>query len=113
MFGKTMGEQPQSPESLPKYLTEGIPKQDDTTLRELQNWINQLLEYRTDIPPAEVKVADNESLEAVDDSGGTTTVIKKVACGKDSCTTCPHGPYQYEVHREAGSLVWEYIGAIE
>jgi hypothetical protein len=31
-----MQEQPQPLESLPKYLTEGIPKQADTTLQELQ-----------------------------------------------------------------------------
>ena len=106
-------DQPQSPESLPKYIAEGVPKQDDTTLRELQSWIDELIEYRNEISPEEIEVSDDESLEEVDASGETTTVIKKVSCGKDGCSTCPHGPYRYEVHREGGSLVWDYEGAVD
>jgi len=106
-------DQPQPPESAPKYISEGIPKQDDTTLRDLQEWIDDLIEYRNDISPEEIEVSDEESLEAVDDSGETTTVIKKVPCGKDACSTCPHGPYRYEVHREGGKLVWEYEGVVD
>jgi len=105
-------DQPQSPASLPKYIAEGVPKQGDTTLRELQSWIDELIEYRNDISPDEIEVGDEESLEEVDDTGETTTVIKKVPCGKESCSTCPHGPYRYEVHRDGGSLVWEYEGAV-
>lgn len=105
-------DQPQSPESLPKYIAEGVPKQDDTTLRELQSWIDELIEYRNDISPEEIEVGDEESLEEVDATGETTTVIKKVSCGKDDCSTCPHGPYRYEVHREGSKLVWDYEGAV-
>jgi len=105
-------EQPQPPESLPKYLSEGVPKQDDSTLRDLQAWIDKLIEYRADISVDEIEVAEEEHLEAVDDTGETTTVIKKVPCGKESCSTCPHGPYRYEVHRDGGSLVWDYKGAV-
>jgi len=106
-------DQPQPPESVPKYITEGVPKQDDTTLRELQSWIDDLIEYRSDISAEDIEVSEEESLEAVDDSGETTTVIKKVPCGKDACSTCPHGPYRYEVHREGGKLIWEYEGAVD
>jgi hypothetical protein len=105
--------QPSPPESLPKYLAEGVPKQDDNTLRELQRWIDELIEYRADISADEIEVNDEESLEAIDDTGGTTTVIKNVPCGKDACSTCPHGPYRYEVYRDDGSLVWEYKGAVD
>jgi len=112
--------QPQPPASLPKYIAEGVPKQDDTTLRELQSWIDELIEYRNDISPEEIEVGDEEievgdeeSLEEVDDTGETTTVIKKVSCGKDGCSTCPHGPYRYEVHREGDTLVWGYEGAVD
>ncbi len=38
--------QPETPNSLPKYLAEGIPKQDDQTLEELQEYLNELIEYR-------------------------------------------------------------------
>ena len=106
-------DQPQPPESAPKYIAEGIPKQDDATLRDLQEWIDELIEYRNDISPEEIEVSEEESLEAVDDSGETTTVIKKVPCGKDACSTCPHGPYRYEVHREGGKLIWGYEGAVD
>ena len=105
--------QPQSPKSVPKYIAEGVPKQDDTTLQDLQEWIDALIEYRNDISAEEIEVSDDESIEAVNPTGGTTTVIKKVPCGKDACSTCPHGPYRYEVHREGGKLVWEYGGAVD
>jgi len=106
-------ERPKSPEDLPNYISEGIPKQDDKTLRELQVWIDELIEYRADISVDEIEVAEKERLEAVDDTGDTTTVIKKVPCGKESCSTCPHGPYRYEVHRDGGSLVWDYEGTVD
>jgi hypothetical protein len=106
-------EQPQPPKSLPKYLVEGVPKQDDSALRDLQAWIDELIEYRTDISVDEIEVDKEERIEEVDDTGETTTVIKKVPCGKKSCSTCPHGPYRYEVHRDGGSLVWEYKGAVD
>jgi hypothetical protein len=106
-------EQPQPPESVPKYLAEGVPKQDGGTRRELQEWIDELIAYRADISVDKIEVGDEERLEDVDDTGETTTVIKKVPCGKESCSTCPHGPYRYEVHRDGGSLAWEYKGAVD
>lgn len=114
MFSKTMPrDQPDAPASLPQYLSEGVPKQDDQALRELQTWIDELLEYRHDIAAEEIEPAEGETVTDVDDSGGTTTVIKKVPCGKDACSTCPHGPYRYEVHREGDKLVWDYKGPVE
>lgn len=35
-----------APDSLPNYLADGVPKQDDQTLYDLQDWIDTLLEYR-------------------------------------------------------------------
>ena len=32
--------------------------------------------------------------------------------GKE-CNGCPHGPYEYRVHREGKDLKWEYIGPVE
>jgi hypothetical protein len=40
-------DQPSPPDSLPKYIADGIPKQDTETLRNLQTWIDELLEYRS------------------------------------------------------------------
>jgi len=67
-------EQPQPPRSLPKYLVEGVPKQDDSALRDLQAWIDELIEYRTDISVDEIEVDKEERIEEVDDTGETTTV---------------------------------------
>ncbi len=39
-------EQPSPPTSLPKYLAEGLPKQDTETLHEIQNYVEALIEYR-------------------------------------------------------------------
>ena len=39
-------EQPSPPTSLPKYLAEGLPKQDTETLHEVQAYVEALTEYR-------------------------------------------------------------------
>lgn len=106
-------DQPSPPDSLPKYIADGIPKQDTETLRNLQKWIDELLEYRADVVAEDIEGDSDQEIQDVDSSDGTTTVIKKVPCGKDACSTCPHGPYRYEVHREGGTLVWDYEGPVE
>ncbi len=35
-----------------------------------------------------------------------------VRCGKDSCRTCPHGPYWYAHWREDGRRRSRYIGKL-
>ncbi|MFC4990493.1 hypothetical protein [Saliphagus infecundisoli] len=37
---------PTAPASLPDYIAEGLPKQDDETLRDTQEYIDQLLADR-------------------------------------------------------------------
>ena len=100
--------EPDVPESLPHYVVEGVERQDDDALRELAQWDEELADYREQRP---IKAdEDEEIVEVEEDEGGTgTTVIKKVPCGKD-CDGCPHGPYEYTVHREGKKLVWEYEG---
>ncbi|WP_096391838.1 DUF6788 family protein [Halopenitus persicus] len=110
-----MSTQPPAPDSLPKYLAEGVPKQDDPTLHELQAWIDDLLAYRQDVDADDIDVDENESIEAVEDSSDGTVVIKKVSCGKDSCKCQSgelHGPYKYTVRRRGDSLKWKYHGPI-
>lgn len=36
-----------------------------------------------------------------------------VKCGKDSCTSCPHGPYWYAYWTEEGRRRSRYIGKID
>ena len=35
-----------------------------------------------------------------------------VKCGRDSCTTCPHGPYWYAYWREDGKRRSKYVGKL-
>jgi len=69
-------EQPSPPTSLPKYLAGGLPKQETETLREIQNYIEALIEYRdqsvdTDELP--------ETAEPVNEANNTEkgTVVKE------------------------------------
>ena len=110
-----MSTRPPAPDSLPKYLAEGVPKQDDADLRALQDWIDDLLEYRQDVGTEDIDASEGESIEAVEESNGGTVVIKKVSCGKDNCKCQSgdlHGPYKYIVRRQGGSLDWVYKGAV-
>lgn len=110
-----MPTRPPAPEGLPQYLAEGVPKQDDTDLRALQDWIDDLLEYRQDIAAEDIDAGKSELIEAVEESSGGTVVIKKVSCGKDNCkcqSGALHGPYKYIVRRQGDSLDWEYKGPV-
>ena len=110
-----MPTRPPAPEGLSQYLAEGVPKQDDTDLRALQDWIDDLLEYRQDVAAEDIDAGEGESIEAVEESGGGTVVIKKVSCGKDNCkcqSGALHGPYKYVVRRQGDSLDWEYKGPV-
>jgi len=111
-----VSEQPTPPDSLPKYIVEGVPKQDNSSLRDLQAWIDQLIEYREDVSAEDIEANEGEAIEKVDDSGSKTKVVKRVNCGKEACSKCPgelHGPYVYLVHREGGKLVWDYEGPVD
>ena len=110
-----MPTRPSAPDSLPQYLAEGVPKQDDTDLRALQDWIGDLLKYRQDVAAEDIDAGEGESIEAVEESSSGTVVIKKVSCGKDNCKCQSgelHGPYKYIVRRQGDSLDWEYKGPV-
>lgn len=104
---------PTAPESLPKYLTEGIPKQDTDTLRDLREFLDELLAHRQQA----VKLDElPDGADPVDnpDTGRGTVVREKVTCGDDSCRCMgggeKHGPYLYRYYHKNGSLTSEYIG---
>jgi hypothetical protein len=42
--------------------------------------------------------------------GKVTFRQEMVRCGKQGCTTCPHGPYWYAYWREDGRTKSRYIG---
>ena len=110
-----MPTQPPAPNSLPQYLAEGVPKQSDADLRALQDWIDDLLEYRQDVAAQDIEASEGESIEAVEESSGGTVVIKKVSCGKDNCKCQSgelHGPYKSIVRRHGDGLNWDYKGPV-
>lgn len=103
-----MDGKPTPPDSLPKYLAEGLPKQNNETLRDTLLFVEKLIEWNSQ--PPEVDVDEGEELVDVEEQGTKGTIVtKKVPCGKD-CDGCPHGPYDYRVYRDGGDVVWEYIG---
>ena len=44
------------------------------------------------------------------EKGNVTFRQEMVRCGKDGCTTCPHGPYWYAYWREDGRTRSRYVG---
>lgn len=45
------------------------------------------------------------------DDPSVTYRLESVRCGKETCRSCPHGPYWYAYYRENGKLRSRYIGA--
>lgn len=107
-----MPTKPNSPDSLPKYLREGLVKQDVATLNDVIEYAQDLIEYNTEISDEEIPVDEDEEITDIEDSNKGTIIEKKVPCGKD-CSGCPHGPYQYLVYRQGGDIVWDYKGKVD
>lgn len=102
---------PPQPDSLPKYLADGLPKQDTETLEDVRDYVDELLEHRRrPIDEADLP-ADAEPVD--EDAGGKGTIVKeRVKCGAN-CTCNDgngHGPYKYRYYREDGKLTSEYVG---
>ena len=106
---------PTAPSSLPKYLADGLPKQDDEALRDVQEYIEDLLaarEQRRQEPvtedelPASVELLENESSSAV--------YLEYRTCGDESCSCMSggkkHGPYKYRACRDGDTVRREYLG---
>ena len=105
-----MNSQPEPPDTIPKYIYEGLEKQDVATLEDVISYAEELIDYRTQ-PPEEVDADEDEEIVEKEKRNGYTRVVKKVPCGKD-CSGCPHGPYVYHVSRSGNGLDWEYIGPV-
>ncbi|HET7324243.1 MAG TPA: DUF6788 family protein [Halococcus sp.] len=105
---------PTAPESLPKYLRKGLPKQEVDTLTDARDFIDELIEWKQrpvedDDLPKEAEPVDDES-----DERGGTVVMEKVTCGDETCKCMregeKHGPYKYHYYRKSdGTLTSDYI----
>lgn len=114
----TPEDRPSPPESCPKYIAEGLPKQDDETLENIVEYIEALLERRAR-PVATEELPDNAEPVSEEASQSKGTVVKEwVKCGDDSCSCTSgnqadmHGPYKYRYYRSDGSLTSEYLGKV-
>jgi len=110
----TDADAPDAPESLPNYLADGLPKQDDDSLRDVQEYVDELLAYRSQAVPADELPDDAKPADDSDDAGRGTVVKERVTCGDESCECMAdgdkHGPYLYRYCYENGSLSSEYVG---
>lgn len=81
----------------------------DTELREVQEFIQQLLTQ----PEVEIKPNPNREVVEVRKTRGATYQLEKVKCGKKTCKCAKgrlHGPYWYSYQSVGGKTVSKYIG---
>jgi hypothetical protein len=100
---------PDPPESAPKYLAEGVPKQDTETLNEIKDWIQNVVEYRRSVDKEDLP----RGAEVVKETPKGTITKEMVRCGDESCSCQEgekHGPYRYRYFYQNGSLTSEYLG---
>lgn len=104
--------EPSPPDEVAQYILDALDRQDPFTLRVIGEYAHKLATHRERVPKevAESHVAEDETLTGVMQAHSGTIVTKKVPCGKDSCTKCPHGPYKYRVYRDGNSYTTEYLG---
>lgn len=99
-------------EELPKYLREGLARQNVETLRIARRYIDALIDRKNrQVVPEELP----ETAEPVNETADGYVVEEYVRCGKDNCACASgaesdmHGPYEYRYYRDDdGSLHKEY-----
>jgi len=112
-------EQPSPPTSLPKYLAEGLPKQDTETLQGVHSYVEALVKYRDQSVDADELPETAEPVDESDNSENGTVVKEKVTCGDASCKCASrdpadmHGPYLYRYYRENGTMKSECVGKLK
>jgi hypothetical protein len=106
---------PTVPASLPNYLAEGLPKQEDKTLRATQEYIDKLLaarEQRRQEPVTKDKLPEEAKLIGNKSSGAVYLECR--TCGDESCACMSggekHGPYKYRAYRDGDTIRREYLG---
>lgn len=86
--------------AIERDLIRAVRRLDEYDLRRLMIFIRGLLLQR-----------DAPVLEREEEKRGKVTYrLEHVRCGKQGCTTCPHGPYWYAYWRDGGRLRSRYIG---
>jgi hypothetical protein len=82
------------PSELPNYVVDPLARQSPERLRAAAAWAEELVDAKESAEPgADGLNSDSEEIVEVEErNGGPTIVVKKVSCGKDNCSSCPHGP---------------------
>lgn len=108
---------PTAPSSLPNYLAEGLPKQDDETLRDAREYIDELLaarKQRRNQPVTEDELPEDAQVLEKDDESPGAVYLEYRTCGDQSCSCMSggekHGPYKYRAYRDGDTVRREYLG---
>ncbi len=106
--------EPTVPESLPKYLADGLPKQDYETLNDISKYVEALINYREQLDDQPIQEELPADAEIVDEGPKGSIMIEYRTCGDESCHCMnggeKHGPYRYRVYREDEAVKKEYLG---
>lgn len=85
--------------AIPRELLRQVRRLDEFELRRLLIVVRGLLVH-----------ADGEPADEPDLPPSLSYRQEHVRCGKDGCSSCPHGPYWYAYWKEAGRTRKRYIG---
>ena len=106
---------PTAPPTLPQDIADSLPKQDDETLRDTLEYIDQLLadrERRREEPVTEDELPDD--VEVIEEESSGTVYLEYRTCGDETCRCMSggekHGPYKYRAYRDGGTVRREYLG---
>ena len=106
-----MSEEPKPPDAA-AYLVDALDRQDAETLREVAEYaLERAAWLDRDLEPDELADGDEEIVDQEETAKGTV-VEKLISCGKESCSSCPHGPYQYRQWRDGDKVRSEYLGPV-
>lgn len=110
-----IAESPSPSDDIAQYIVDGLERQEPTTLRKIGEYANELASHREFVPADELEewADDSEQIAGVTRSHNGTIVLKEVPCGKENCSSCPHGPYKYRVYRDGDTVKTEYLGSAE
>ena len=104
-----------APSSLPKYLANGLPKQDDEALRDAHEYIEDLLaarEQHRQEPVTEDELPEDAHL--LENRSSSAVYLEYRTCGDESCSCMndgeKHGPYKYRAYRDGDTVRREYLG---
>lgn len=113
MSSGTSDEIPEA-DALPANLERGLRRQNPDALFDIIQYAEALISYLNDDPERKELERDKDQYLEATARGEWTEVRRMIRCGKEACTTCPHGPYLYLARRASKEKVeWKYIGPVE